>query len=765
MLGFFPVITYADEVLYLEVIVNGQNSGRIAQFIRKENDWEVSYRDLASLGIKLDIPVKDNVLLSEISGTNVIYDSELQRLFLTVPINMLPTQYLKANVPQRKDNQAHRDSGLFVNYNLTSINGNMAPRMSSLWHEVNIFADDVSIVSTGIAQNNGDSQSQSGYTRFETYYQRDDENGLQTRAIGDVINATPNWGRSIRMGGIRIARDYELDPTLITYPLPEFYGESALPGSVELIINNQLRWRDQVASGPFFIDTVPYMSGAGVAQVITTNVQGQQVRQAVNFYVTSELLSPGMFDYDITTGFRRKDFGLLSDSYAERPVISSSFRYGLNRNVSPQFLMQWGEGLRLGGAGLTFLAGNAGVFDVAASASDYRDEHGQQASFSYNYLYRKIGINARYLRHYGDYRDLGNIDDESGVDMGFDGSGVFRAARDTQLQVAFSIHDERLGGFNFGYFKLVDDDDKKSAVVNVSWNRYLYSSATAFINFSRQLYGRRENLASLTISIPFGNRGQVSGVVQRDMNGELNNQVQATSTAPYAGGLGWSLGIDDSAAKNRFAMANWRAKYAELTATSYKTGDQKQYSQSINGALVVMDHDVYPTHFVADSFALVDATKSNVPVMIGHELIGHTDSRGKLLVPDLNSYLENRVSIDPGHLPANAAIESIEQLIIPRRNGGVHVKFPITFLQSALVEVFMPNNEPIPAGAVLSTRGAERTFVAGWDGEIYIENLSEPLTLFWDEGECIVEIKPASDKSIPMPRLGPFTCELATGAP
>ncbi len=152
-----------------------------------------------------------------------------------------------------------------------------------------------------------------------------------------------------------------------------------------------------------------------------------------------------------------------------------------------------------------------------------------------------------------------------------------------------------------------------------------------------------------------------------------------------------------------------------------------------------------------------------MPVMIGHELIGRTNADGKLLVPDLNSYLENRLSIDPGQLPANASIESIEQLVIPRRNGGVHVKFPITFLQSALVEVFMPNNEPIAAGAVLSTRGAEKSYVAGWDGEIYIENLSEPLTLFWDEGECIVEIKPAEDKTIPLPRLGPFICELATG--
>ncbi|RYZ83071.1 MAG: fimbrial biogenesis outer membrane usher protein, partial [Moraxellaceae bacterium] len=202
------------------------------------------------------------------------------------------------------------------------------------------------------------SLSPSGYTRFETYFQRDNEANLQTTTIGDVINATPNWGRSIRMGGIRIARDYELNPNIITYPLPEFYGESALPGSVDLIINNQISWRDQVTSGPFAISMVPYISGAGVAQVVTTNAQGQQVRQAVNFYVTSELLAPKMFDYDITIGFRRKDFGLASNSYDDNPLISTSLRYGLNRYFTPQLLVQAGDGLRLGGAGLTFLAGS-----------------------------------------------------------------------------------------------------------------------------------------------------------------------------------------------------------------------------------------------------------------------------------------------------------------------------------------------------------------------------------------------------------------------
>lgn len=180
-------------------------------------------------------------------------------------------QYFGANIPDTKNNTPRRDTGLFINYNLVSILENSDSKMSSLWSELNFFNNDFFVVNNGIFQDSSTALSSSGYTRFDTYFQRDNENNLQSITLGDVINATPNWGRSIRMGGIRIARDYELNPNIITYPLPEFYGESALPGSVDLIINNQLRWKDQVSSGPFLINMVPYISGAGVAQVVTTS--------------------------------------------------------------------------------------------------------------------------------------------------------------------------------------------------------------------------------------------------------------------------------------------------------------------------------------------------------------------------------------------------------------------------------------------------------------------------------------------------------------
>jgi outer membrane usher protein len=750
-LGQIFAFARADEILYLELVINGRNTTHIVEIIQKENDWEIATNELLRLGVKLGDTKRDRILLSEIQNTEVTYDSELQRLLVNLPSNLLPTQYFGANTPNANKSTPRRDPGFFMNYNLVSLLGNSDNKMTSLWHELNFFNDAFFFVNNGLLQNKSNAPSSSDYTRFETYFQRDSENKLQSITLGDVINATPHWGQSIRMGGIRIARDYELNPNVITYPLPEFYGESALPGSIDLIINNQLNWRDQVTPGPFLINAVPYISGAGVAQIVTTNVQGQQIRQTINFYVTSELLAPGMFDYDFTFGYRRKNFGLVSNDYEEKPLLSTSLRYGLNRSLTSQLLIQGGDGLRLGGAGLTFLAGSAGVFDLAAAASYYNKdiiEKGHQVSIVYDYTYKNVGINARYLKHYGNYHDLGSQSRQL-----IDTSDI-----DTRIQVGLSIHDNRLGSFNLGYFRITSPEQENRSVLNFSWNQYHKHDITTFVNLSRMLFGKRENTISFTLSIPFGSRGQASDSAQRNANGDWYNQVQILNNAPYRGGVGWGISLDNSPEKNRYFVSNWRTKYSELSLTAAQSKTYNQYSAALAGAIVFMDGNIYPTRFVTDSFAVVETEHPDIPVLMGHQLVGRTDAKGKLLIPDLDSYLENRISIDPIYLPANAVVDSIEKLVTPRRKGGINVKFPVVLAQSALARVVTSDQQPLPAGAILADKNSDTNFTTGWDGDVYIENLQEPLSLFWADGECMLEITPPIDKSLALPRIGPFAC-------
>ncbi len=740
---------FAEDVLYLEVVINGRNTSSVLAVVQKDNDWEIQASELQALGIKIDFPHGERFLLSEFPGASGVYDETTQRLLLTLPSSALPMQTMAGMGTLKPVGDARRDNGAFLNYDLLIIDDNAAGSQGSLWHELYWFSPNFFAVNRAIIRGGDAFENAPSYLRFESYYQRDDEGGLWGLTLGDVINATPNWGSSVRVGGIRIARDYELDPNLITYPLPEFFGESALPGSVDLLINDQLRWRDEINPGPFSINTLPFLSGAGVAEVITTDVQGQQARQKINFYITSEILSPGLLDYDFTLGVRRKDFGFSSDNYANNPVVSTSIRYGATSIFTPQLLLQAGEHLRMGGAGFSLLAGNFGVFEISHAASDYFDEQGYQQSYAYTYSQQRFGLSGRYLQRHDTYRDLGNLDQ--------------KVLRDSQLQVALSFYDRTLGSLNLGYVRVTDKQLERNEFATLSWNRYFESGLTIFTNINRQLQGEQDTFVSIALSIPLGRTGQASVGAQRDADNSWRNQFQAMNNADYSGGLGWRVGADDSPEKNAYAAVDWRSKKYEMTASVLRNGENRQTSGGLTGALIMMDDAVYASRFVVDAFAVVDVGQEGVPVMIGNQLVGNTDQRGKLLIPDLSSHLENRVAIDPSGLPANAAIEAIEQMVVPKRKGGVHVQFPVRLLSSVLIDAYDINQQPLPVGAVLGADITEREFIVGWGGEVYIEQLSEPMRLYWEEGDCVLSINPPRDTQESLPRLGKIICEPVAG--
>ena len=72
--------------------------------------------------------------------------------------------------------------------------------------------------------------------------------------LGDIITGSKTtWGSSVRLGGFQVQRNYSTRPDLITYPLPQFIGQAALPSTVDLIINGQKTSSTEVQSGPFIL--------------------------------------------------------------------------------------------------------------------------------------------------------------------------------------------------------------------------------------------------------------------------------------------------------------------------------------------------------------------------------------------------------------------------------------------------------------------------------------------------------------------------------
>lgn len=76
------------------------------------------------------------------------------------------------------------------------------------------------------------------------------------------------------LGGVQLARNFGVRPDLITYSLPQFSGQAALPNSVALYINSYKDSATNINPGPFTHDSMPYINGAVQATIVTTRHTG-----------------------------------------------------------------------------------------------------------------------------------------------------------------------------------------------------------------------------------------------------------------------------------------------------------------------------------------------------------------------------------------------------------------------------------------------------------------------------------------------------------
>ena len=91
-----------------------------------------------------------------------------------------------------------------------------------------------------------------------------------------MVSNALTWSSSVRVGGIRLSRNFAVRPDLITYPLLNLSGSAAVPSSVDLFINGYKASSTQINGGPYTLTNVPYISGAGEATIVTTDALGRR---------------------------------------------------------------------------------------------------------------------------------------------------------------------------------------------------------------------------------------------------------------------------------------------------------------------------------------------------------------------------------------------------------------------------------------------------------------------------------------------------------
>ena len=513
----------ADATLYLDLLVNQVPRAELVPVQQRAGRLFLDSEVLRAAGIKLPGNPQGEVALDELEGLHSDYDSPNQRLLLQVPPAWLPDQQL-GDRNLYPPSEARSSFGALFNYDLYLNDTDDGGTYLAAWNELRLFDSWGTFATTGQWRQSfngapGDDGGQ-GFLRYDTTWRFTDEQRLLTYEAGDFVTGALPWTSSVRVGGLQLSRDFAARPDLVTYPLPAFAGEAAVPTSLDLFINGYKSSTTELQPGPYTLTNVPFINGAGEAVVVTTDALGRQVSTTLPFYVTSSLLQKGLSDYSVAAGSLRRDYAIEDFSYGPG-VASANLRYGLSDYFTLESHVETAESLLLGGPGGNMRLGNFGVLNAALAVVLVANGNLMAVVAVELALRQRLGFSYQRLQRHGDYADLSRVD-----------------TSDMQLsqrseQVTLSLNLDRYGSLGAGYFDVRAGDGTRTRLINLSWSKPLWGNSSVYLSANREV-GDSQWAVQAQLVIPFDFNGTLAVSTERSKDGEDVQRVNYSRAVPVA---------------------------------------------------------------------------------------------------------------------------------------------------------------------------------------------------------------------------------------
>lgn len=733
--------------LYLDLTLNGMHRGLVHLGYR-DGKLFASRQTLEQLGIALPADGPDPVRLDSLPGVQVSYDAQQQTATLTVPLKLLHLETNVINTRGRPTPHASASPGALVNYNLYGTHDTQGNATASAYTELRLFGGAGVLSSTGLTQASRAEGDWHGHSvRLDTTWTRSFPEHLLTLAVGDTLTGGTSWSRPTRIGGVQIGTNFALQPYRVTAPLPQFLGQATLPSQVELYVEGMKQYTGQVPVGPFQLNAVPGINGAGNAQLVLTDALGRVTTVDFALYGAQQMLQQGLTDWSAGFGFVRQDYGLRSFSYARDAMASGSWRRGLTDQFTAGAHAEVTKGLANAGVGGDWLLGTAGVLSGSVARSSDHGLGGSQLSLGYQWINNRFNFSAQGMRSSSGYRDVAALY----------GSPSPRMSASAQAGISTGT----FGNFGISYVHL-RYLDQTSRYASGYWYRSLGRMASLSLNLNQNLDDSRDRSVFLSFSLSLDDRTYLSTGLDHQGGGNMVD-ASITRSLPTEGGFGWRAQTQQGEG-NRTGLAelDYLGRYGQaLAGVTRFSGDSTVYAGG-NGALVFMGGSTFAARSIYNGFALVSTDGiPDVPVKLENNPIGHTDEQGLLLVTPLNAYQNNKLSIDPMQLPADVRVGRVDVQATPTDRAGTLVSFGLKPIRAASVLLRDTAGKPLPLGSQVRVRGqAGESVLVGFDGAAYLDTLDEHNVLdvsLPEGGSCSTGFE-YRQQGNGIPQIGPLTC-------
>jgi outer membrane usher protein len=739
----------AFEPTIVELRINDQPDGT-PLIVRRDADGTLLLKadDLPQLRLKtpsrgvMMIDGERHVRIDAAMGATTVFDAATQSVRVQLPPSAFLATRSSAVSP---DAPRVTTAGLggFANYDLF---GEQVDDRTSLGAilDLGVFGPR-GVVTNSLLGRHDDLRREA--VRLDTTWTLDFPERLATLRVGDAISASGAWGRSVRFGGVQFGTNFSTQPTLVTTPLLYAQGEAIVPSTVDVFVNGRQVASEDVPPGPFTIDRLPPITGAGQMQVVVTDALGRQQVIAQPYYTGSTLLRAGLNEYSFEAGAIREDYGLNSSAYGS-PVVAGTFRRGITDRFTAEVHAESQlDGASAAGLDTAWQVGNLGIVTLTAAAGGDEDM-GWLGGLGFERSGERVSVFARTQYASAEFAQLGTS-----------------TLRDRPKQRSFGgvgLNLGHYGNLQFSYGQQSNWSSPRNETAGVGYSVTLGAFGYLGLIASHSLGEESATDLFLNWTLPFGERRTASVSLRQSPDAASGEEFEAVASVQQSLPAGAGTGYYLSVSSNEDLQADYALKgSAGLVGVQYaRRNETDGWRANASGGLAITSAGVMPSRQLDRSFAVVEvADFPGMTVYVENQPIGRTDGKGRVLLDSLRAYESNAISIDPRELPLDASLATPAMTVTPAYRSGPVVRFPVVRASAATLRLLMPDGTPVPAGARVSTRN-EQVPVA-MDGLVYLTAAAgrHAASAEWPGQRCEFSFE-RPEQGDPQPDLGNVTCRV-----
>jgi outer membrane usher protein len=720
-------------------------------------------------------------LQRQLPESQVNFDSSEQRLDISIP------QIYMDQIARGSVNPALWDSGVpaaMLGYNLNGYTSHANGHdYSSMYAGLNAG---LNIGAWYLRHNGSYSWAKDGlkeYNSINNYLQRDIPQ-ITGRAIVGQSNTSGQIFDTVPFTGAGILSDDRMLPQSLRGYAPDIHGVARSNAQVTIRQAGQVIYQKTVTPGEFLINDLYPTGYGGDLQVTVREADGSESTFSVPYTPMTQLLRPGSHRYEMTAG------KLRNSNIKNKPELYQfTYQRGLTNRITGYGGLQVNQdyyAVQLGAA----LGSSIGAwaFDITQSKTKLgttpeqmngqrsikSNMSGQSYQLSYSKIINETNSNlslAAYRFSTDGYMDfMTAMQTRDTLARSYGANTIWRAKN--RLTATASQGLPR-GWGQFYISSLVQSYWNKNGTnqqLQVGYNNN--SGAMSYslsVNRTYSGIGDSQNNYMLNLSFPLGRRDQANVPQMRmalnhDTRGNTSEQLGVSGSAGEEHQFSYGA-TAMNANKGTGASGSLNGQYrSPMTAMSGTVGtgdDYQNASAGLSGSIVAHPGGVTLTPYNSDTLAVVQAKGAEGASVSGYPGV-RVDRWGHAVVPYLNPYQMNEMSIDPKGTSNDVELDSTTQKVAPYSGAVVMLKYN-TKRGTPLLILATVNGNPVPFGADVLDANGNNVGSVGQGGQIYARVADERgnLRVTWGDGpqmQCQVGyILPPTQKGKKQTEIQQFT--------